>query len=96
MIDTAEIVAAIESAKNQGFEVLVFVAPINPVTLALSELSKETIEDRVQTALIAELNRCLVAATTCGVTIPGIGPCTVKGKHEIHERGAVKWNGGIH
>lgn len=97
MINTAEIVAAIEQIQLNGAEVLVFVCPVDPKALEASGISKDTLEDRVQTALIAELNASLVPPRiTCGVTIPGVGPCELEPDgHRDHRRGAVTWNGAV-
>lgn len=56
----AEVVEAMRSAQESGYKVLAFVVPITEQGLHESGLSAATIEDRVQTALIAELRACLV------------------------------------
>jgi hypothetical protein len=53
---------SIIEAQLQGLKVMVFAVPVDPEAIALSGLSPATIEDRVQQAMIAELNTCLAPA----------------------------------
>lgn len=58
----SEVVEAMTQYQNAGMKVLVFVVPVDPEALALSGRSAATVEDRVQNAMIAELNECLAPA----------------------------------
>lgn len=58
----SEVVEAMTAAQEAGHKVLAFVIPVTEEALYNSGLSASTIEDRVQQALIGELQACLGGA----------------------------------